>query len=242
MRNIRVRTVAVAATALLAGLSLTACQNDDGTAASSSNAPSAGGANSPAPGAKSPSADQKTPPSGDATGASAGGGKGSSGSSGSGKSSGGSSASGGSKDAGPTSLACTGSNTKVKVDNISRPINHMMLSVTNTGSKACNAYHAPLLRFDDAQAVTQFMDGTKPQAVATLAPGETAYALIRLSAADGSGEHGQTAKRLTVHFAPASGSGSTGSSAALTLPANTHIDSSSAVSYWQTSFDDALAS
>lgn len=231
MRNTRIRTAAVAATALLATLSLTACQSDgDGKKAAvdrpATSAPT--GEQAPAdrakdPGAKTPAGSKDKP----GTSAEDGGGKTPAGRK-------------GSAESGPVMTACTGANSKVTVTKVSRPLNHLLLTVTNTGSTACNAYHAPLLRFDDAQAVTAIMAESKPQAVVTLAPGESAYASILLASADGSGEGGYPAKTLTVHFAPRSGSGSTGSSAALTLPADSYTDSSGAVSYWQSSMEDAL--
>lgn len=257
MRNARIRSTAIAATALLAALSLTACGSDDdvktsGVAASSPITPAtsvpAGGQSSlgatdqteqPA----SSGGNAKTGSSGTSGGtgktggsSTSGGSSGSSTSGGSGKNSGG----GGAKaDTGPVTTACTGGNATVKVTQVSRPINHLLLTVTNTGSKACNAYHAPLLRFDNAQSATQILEDSKPQAVVTLSPGQTAYAAIGLSAADGGNV--RTAKRLTVHFAPAAGSGSTGSPVGLALPAGTTIDDKAFVTYWQSDMSEALA-
>ncbi|MFD9222527.1 DUF4232 domain-containing protein [Streptomyces sp. NPDC060064] len=229
MRNARIRTTAVAATALLAALSLTACQSDD-------DAKNPGTSVSPTADRSKPAADPTSTPagSGKGNGGSSGGsaaGDGKSKDKGKGK---------GNSEPGPVTDACSGANSKVTVSKVTRPINHLLLTVTNTGSKACNAYHAPLLRFDDAQAVTQVMEDSRPQAVTTIAPGESAYASILLSSADGSGKHGYTAKRLTVHFAPRSGSGSTGTPVGLALPAGTYADSTTAVSYWQSSMEDAL--
>jgi uncharacterized protein DUF4232 len=220
------RKSAVAATALLAALSLTACQSaDDGGKKPSASAPStsapAAGKTEPTTDAKTPAADKtKQPPAGTKPTPK-----------GNGKTGDGT---------GPVTTACTGANTKVTVSKVSRPINHLLLTVTNTGSKACNAYHAPLLRFDDGQAATQIMDESKPQAVVTLAPRQSAYASILLASADGSGENGGTAKTLAVMFAPRDGSGSIGNPHVLTLPADTYIDDTAAVSYWQSSMSDAL--
>ncbi|MEU2259312.1 DUF4232 domain-containing protein [Streptomyces sp. NPDC019645] len=97
-----------------------------------------------------------------------------------------------------------------------------------------------MLRFDDEQSATRVIDDSKPQAVVTLAPGQAAHASITLSAADGSGSNGRTAKRLTVHFAPRDGNGSTGAPAELTLPAGTYKDDNAAVTYWQSDMADAL--
>jgi hypothetical protein len=84
------------------------------------------------------------------------------------------------------------------------------------------------------------MDESKPQAVVTIAPRQSAYASILLASADGSGENGGTAKTLAVMFAPRDGSGSIGNPHVLTLPAGTYIDDTAAVSYWQSSMSDAL--
>ncbi|MEW2081773.1 DUF4232 domain-containing protein [Streptomyces sp. NPDC005283] len=234
MRNARIRTTAVAATALLAALSLTACQSgDDGDADAKKSGAAAASTSTPSTGAK-PAPNPTNTPAGSDTRTGSGG-----------RSTGGGNNSGGKGTgkagySGPVTAACIGENTKVTVSKVSRPINHLLLTMTNTGSKACNAYHAPLLRFDDAQAVTQIMDSSKPQAVVTIAPGESAYASLLLEA-DASGENGQTVKKLTVHFAPRSGSGSTESAPdVLTLPAGTYADSNAAVSYWQSTMADAL--
>ncbi|MFF3402528.1 DUF4232 domain-containing protein [Streptomyces sp. NPDC002659] len=228
------RNTAVAATALLAALSLTACQSadDDGKKAGAS-APTT---SAPAADKTGPTTDAKTPaktPAGETAEQPATGTKPTS--AGKGKTGGGSGT-----DTGPVTTACTDANTKVTVTKVSRPINHLLLTVTNTGSKACNAYHAPLLRIDEGQAVTRIMDESKPQAVVTLSPRQSGYASILLSSADGSGENGRTAKTLGVLFAPRNGSGSIGSPHMLNFPANTYTDDSVAVSYWQSSMSDAL--
>ncbi|MCC3779015.1 DUF4232 domain-containing protein [Streptomyces sp. UNOB3_S3] len=137
-------------------------------------------------------------------------------------------------------VACTGANTKTTVNTISRPINHLALTVTNTGSTRCAVYGAPALLFDEAQAATQVVRESVPQSVVMLEPGHSAYAGIRLSSADGSGDHGRTARNLTVHFSDRSGEGSTGTPAHLTLPKGTYIDDSAAVTYWQSDFQDAI--
>ncbi|MFG2828497.1 DUF4232 domain-containing protein [Streptomyces sp. NPDC048434] len=128
MNTIRPRT-AIATVALVAGLSLTACQNDA------------------RPGAADPAASGKTANGGSQSTH--------------GGNSGGSSAPG----------ACTNANTKVVVSKVTRPVNHLLLTVTNTGSGTCDAYGAPVLRFDDEQAAVQLVEDSRPQAVVTLAAG-----------------------------------------------------------------------
>ncbi|MDT0448996.1 DUF4232 domain-containing protein [Streptomyces hesseae] len=137
-------------------------------------------------------------------------------------------------------VACSAANSKVTVNTISRPINHLALTVTNTGSKRCAVYSAPALRFDEDQSATQVVQDSVPQSVVMLEPGQSAYAGIRISSADGSGDHGRTARNLEVHFSNRSGDGSTGTPAHLTLPQGTYIDDSAAVTYWQSDLQDAI--
>jgi hypothetical protein len=117
----------------------------------------------------------------------------------------------------------------------------MLLTVTNTGTEPCNLPYYPVLRFDEMQWVPQAMPGTKPQAVPTLAPGESGYAGVRLAAADGSGSGGATGRRLTVGFQGGTPNSDGGPSATPALPAKgVYYDSSLAVTYWQSSMEDAL--
>ncbi|WP_249374832.1 DUF4232 domain-containing protein [Streptomyces sp. I05A-00742] len=135
--------------------------------------------------------------------------------------------------------ACSTATTKVTVQNVSRPVNHQLLTLTNTGRTACYAYSHPYLRFDEAHSVTGVVEDSKPQSVVTLAPGESAYAGIGLSAADSSGDNGRTARTLTVFLD--NGSGPAGTSAKVTLPKGTWIDDSAFVTYWQADPNDAIS-
>lgn len=245
MRTHLIRTSAVTATALIAALTLTACQSDGG-ARDEGAAPATS-----APAANKPVSEPTTEPAADPTrptppaagkpagnGGEAGGGGADRTDGGSGTSTGGST--GGSADPGVVVSAC-GADVRVAYSTVRRPINHALLTMTNTGSAPCNAYHAPLLRFDEAHAPTAVNADSRPQAVVTIAPGESAYASVLLSAADGSGSHGRTVTKLAVSFAPRGGSGATDAApAVLNLPAGTYTDSSTSVSHWQSSMDDAL--
>uniref|UniRef100_A0AAU2VTK2 DUF4232 domain-containing protein n=1 Tax=Streptomyces sp. NBC_00008 TaxID=2903610 RepID=A0AAU2VTK2_9ACTN len=254
MRSNRIRTTVIAATALLAALSLTACGGDnDGTSDNGKAAASVPASNSSAKQSQSPdaasqkdgtdadaAADGKT--GGTSTGTSNGtsnpdaeaakAGKTDKGSTGSPDQAGSSSK--------VTSDACTGGNTKTSVSKVTRPINHLLLTVTNTGTTTCNAYYAPKLRFDDAQAVFQILEDSKPQAVVTLNPGESAYASIGLTGEPGDGPAPRKATHLQVNFAGRSNVGSVGSPAQLNLPADTVWDDNGFVTYWQTEMSDAL--
>ncbi|MEU6349045.1 DUF4232 domain-containing protein [Streptomyces sp. NPDC047072] len=131
---------------------------------------------------------------------------------------------------------CTTATTKVTATQVARPLNHMLLTVTNRGSKNCDLVYYPAVDFGDAQSVPPVIEDSQPQAVVTLAPGESGYAGIILSAADGSGSDGRTAKTLDVWFNDNAGH------ATPSLPADgVYVDSSLQVTYWQYSMDDALA-
>ncbi|MFJ1811690.1 MULTISPECIES: DUF4232 domain-containing protein [unclassified Streptomyces] len=139
-------------------------------------------------------------------------------------------------------VLCNGSNTKVTAQPVTRPLNHMLLTVTNTGSRTCDLTYYPVLRFDEMQWVPQGAKETQPQAVTTLAPGESGYAGVLLSAADGSGDGGLTARKLTVAFQGYTPNSDGGASATPPLPAKgVYYDSSLAVTYWQRDMDDALS-
>ncbi|MFF2011643.1 DUF4232 domain-containing protein [Streptomyces sp. NPDC058195] len=228
------RTTTLAATALLAALSLTACNADDTVdngkkAGASVPAAADGGSTAPdtgkdtAQGAEDGKDTSNTPAEKTSSKSSAGGssaGKGSG--SGSGK-----------------SVTCTGANTKVTVTQVSRPINHLLLTATNTGSTPCYAYYAPALRFDDAQSAFPVLQDSKPQAVTTLAPGQSAYAAIGL-AGEPDGQEQHPSDHLTVYFMGRDNQGSVGSPAELTLPAGTTWADNGFVTYWQADMADAL--
>ncbi|PBC61977.1 hypothetical protein BKI49_20505 [Streptomyces sp. Tue6028] len=238
-RTTRTRLLA-ASTVALAALALSACDNGQGvrdegpSAASKSSAQPTGSSSTggSAPGSTSkPARSTGGTAGGMDGGTTAGGSGGASGSSG--KTSGGSTGDG--KAGGSTrNTACNGSNTKTTATEVTRPLNHMLLTVTNTGSKNCDLTGYPVARFGEAQAVPPVAEETHPQAVVTLTPGESGYAGVRLSAADGSGGNGYTAKTLVVGF-------DKGASARPALPAKgVYVDDKLLLTYWQQSLDDAL--
>ncbi|WP_030687544.1 DUF4232 domain-containing protein [Streptomyces sp. NRRL B-1347] len=136
-------------------------------------------------------------------------------------------------------VACSSANTKVTVKQVDRPINHLLLTAKNTGTKTCYAYNAPYLRFDDAQSATHVIEDSKPQSVVTLKPGQSAYAAIGTSSAEG--QDGYDAKKLGVLFANRAANGSVGSTTHPKLPGGSvYVDSSAFVTYWQSTAADAL--
>ncbi|MGQ4724106.1 DUF4232 domain-containing protein [Streptomyces tunisiensis] len=250
MRTSRLQLLAAAGVAVVS-LALTACQDgtgtrDEGASASQPGASTPSDASSQAPeesasgsGGNASTANGSTGPGGDTAGS----GESGSGSGGGGKgpSAGKGSAPGGSDDAPATFNPCNGSNTSVSAAPVSRPVNHMLITVKNTGSKNCDLTYYPVLRFDEMQWVPQPVEESKPQAVVTLAPGESAYAGVLLSAADGSGSGGATGKKLAVGFQGRTPNSDGGPAAIPSLPAaGVYYDSSLTVTYWQSSADDAL--
>ncbi|MFJ5261713.1 DUF4232 domain-containing protein [Streptomyces sp. NPDC088387] len=142
----------------------------------------------------------------------------------------------------PENLAtCNGANTRTTAQPVSRPLNHMLLTVTNTGSKPCALLYYPVLRFDEMQWVPQPIEDSKPQAVPTLNPGESGYAGVRLSSGDGSGTGGTTGRKLTVAFQGRTPNSTGGPSATPPLPAKgVYYDSVLSVTYWQQERESAL--
>ncbi|MET9047992.1 DUF4232 domain-containing protein [Streptomyces sp. NPDC004362] len=245
LRTTRPRTALLATTtAALAALALTACQSgmgtqDEGKASSTPTVSSA--VHSPAAqntgssqtgsgsGSSTTQGSDATSHTGKGTGAgSAGSGSGS----GSGKGSGTTTAS---------PVLCNGANTRVTAQEVSRPVDHMLITATNTGSRPCALTYYPFLRFDEMQWAPGAFEESRPQAVTTLAPGESGYAGVRLSAADGSGENGTTGHNLTVLFQGRTPRSDAGPTADVKLPAKgVHYDSELTATYWQTTAADAL--
>ncbi|WP_320781381.1 DUF4232 domain-containing protein [Streptomyces sp. CRN 30] len=134
---------------------------------------------------------------------------------------------------------CSSSNTRVTVQEVSRPLNHMLVTVTNKGSKLCDLPYYPYVRFGQVQWAPQIAESTKPQAVVTLAPGESGYAGVMLASADGSGENGETAKKVSIGFQDLNGDGA--GSTTVNLPGDgVYFDSTLRVTYWQQTLENAL--
>jgi hypothetical protein len=139
-------------------------------------------------------------------------------------------------------ISCNGTNTTVTAKPVPRPLNHMLITVKNTGSKTCDLTYYPMLRFDEMQWAPQPIEESKPQAVTTLAPGESGYAGVVLSAADGSGSGGTTGRELTVGFQGRTPHSSGGPSALPKLPSEgVYYDSSLTVTYWLHDMEQALS-
>ncbi|MFE9092641.1 DUF4232 domain-containing protein [Streptomyces sp. NPDC007264] len=238
LRTSRTRLVGAAATLVLATLSLTACSNGTGVhdeGASAATTPAANSSSGPSPSSTSSSGSASRSDS-----ASSGAGT----AAGTARPAADASAASASKPSVPSGkrpVTCEASNTKTVAAPLNRPVNHLLLTVTNTGGRSCYLYGYPAVRFGDAQAVPPVIEDSQPQAVVTLEPGESGYASVNLSAADGSGSHGHTVHSLTVYFRGRSGNESVGAGAHPSLPAaGVYVDDSLKVTYWQQSMDDAI--
>ncbi|MDO0926638.1 DUF4232 domain-containing protein [Streptomyces sp. TG1A-8] len=234
------RTRLLAAAALTAAaLTLTACGDGEGVhdeGVPAGSAPTASAAPSPEAGGGTSTGTERVRPAG-RTSDPAGGAAGSNGTKGSRLPSGSAdTGSAGSAEPVSASTPCSGTSTRMTATEVSRPLNHLLLTVTNTGSRSCDLTGYPAVRFDEAQSVPPAFEDSKPQAVVTLAPGESGYAGVLLAAADGSGSHGYTARSLAVFFDGGAGV------AHPSLPAKgVYVDDSIGVSYWQSTLSDALA-
>ncbi|WP_431998810.1 DUF4232 domain-containing protein [Streptomyces fungicidicus] len=243
MRTSRIRLLA-ATGATLAALALTACEDGTGTedegAGSTSRPTATATTDTPSDTGKDDSASSDPTAAGGGSQEAGGGGK-DTGSGGKGGNTDDGKTDEGADDGPQTRVACNGSNTTVTARPVSRPLNHMLITVKNTGTGPCDLTYYPVLRFDEMQWVPQPIEETKPQAVVGIDPGESAYAGVLLSAADGSGDGGTTGHKLAVGFQGRTPNSSGGPSAIPSLPAKgVYYDSTLAVSYWQQSMDDAL--
>ncbi|MEV0982450.1 DUF4232 domain-containing protein [Streptomyces sp. NPDC049915] len=245
-RTARTRLFA-ATTVALAALALTACEGGTSDSGAGHPAPSTPAAATPSTGtggaddSASPAA--PTGSDGSTRSGSSGGTHGSGGThSGGSKGSGGAQVSAGSKGTGTSAGGgsapdaappgkCSAATVRITATEMTRPINHLLLTATNTGKKTCLLPSYPPARFGEAQSVPPVAEDTKPQSLTGLAPGESGYAAVRLSAGDGSAAHGHTVHSLTVPFED-------GSIATVSLPATgVYVDDSLTVTYWQAALD-----
>ncbi|MBL1067460.1 DUF4232 domain-containing protein [Streptomyces sp. 7-21] len=138
--------------------------------------------------------------------------------------------------------ACTPGMVTITAESVSRPVNHMLLTATNTSDEPCSLYEYPLvaLSSDPEAPLPEPIEESKPQAVVTLQPGEAGYAVVGSSSADGSGS-GQTTDYMNVTLIDDSGTG-TGEAVELDVPGGeVYVEPGNAyVSYWLSDPEDAL--
>ncbi|GGR34662.1 DUF4232 domain-containing protein [Streptomyces netropsis] len=233
--SVRRPRLLAAVSVAIAALALTACENGGGVreeGAASQPAQPSEPSQPTAPGSPAPKPDGTAGPK-------APGEKGTSGTSGTSTGKGGGRASAPAADADPNAPAnrvpCTADNTEVVATPVSRPLNHMLLTITNTGSKMCDLKGYPIVKFEGAQSVPPVIEASKPQAVTSLAPGKKGYAAVILSAGDGSGGEGRTAQSLEIGF-----QGSDKMAEAALQAKGVHVDDSLRVTYWLATAADAL--
>ncbi|GGU50747.1 DUF4232 domain-containing protein [Streptomyces daghestanicus] len=129
---------------------------------------------------------------------------------------------------------CSAEDVEITATEVPRPINHLLLTATNTGAKTCALPAYPAARFGEAQSVPPVVETSKPQSLTMLEPGGSGYAGVLLSAGDGSAGNGSTVTSLTVPF-------DDGSVATVGLPADgVYVDDSLKVTYWLTDRSTAL--
>ncbi|MFE0804734.1 DUF4232 domain-containing protein [Streptomyces sp. NPDC058812] len=237
-RTTRRTRLFAATTVALAALALTACEgdgSDTGAPAGSSSVP-AGEQAKPSTGGGDATRSDSSGSDSSGSGSSDSGSS-DSGSSGSGSNTGasntGASDSGG-QDDGDMPGKCSASDVKITATKVSRPLNHLLLTATNSGSKTCMLPPYPAARFGEAQSVPPVAEATKPQSLTGVEPGKSGYAGVVLSSGDGSGENGYETNTLTIPFED-------GSIATVALPSGgVYVDTALTVTYWQTSMDGAL--
>ncbi|MCX5384891.1 DUF4232 domain-containing protein [Streptomyces sp. NBC_00083] len=232
------RIAAAATSTLVAALALTACGGDGSDGSTSAEKPAASTpVDTPATPGQTPAGDSKGSGTGTGSGKSAGSSSGGHTGSGSGS---GSAANPGGKSAkkpsggGSSDASCTGATVKLTATPVTRPINHVLLTVTNTGSTRCNAYYAPSVAFfGDQQSPVAVDKDTIPQAVVSLSPGASAYAMVRTQGED-DGSKPRNSTRVSVYFQGKDDNGSTGSAAHASLTKSIAVvESQAMVTYWQ---------
>ncbi|REK89214.1 DUF4232 domain-containing protein, partial [Streptomyces inhibens] len=144
--------------------------------------------------------------------------------------------------AGIRHTACDAAKIRIVAQPLKEPVNHLLLVATNTSGARCDLYFSPNLRFDEAQSPLAELPDSKPQAVVTLSPGESGYAGVLTSSADGSGSNGRKMTALSVSLQGRDSKGSIGGSANVAIPGGSvYVDDSAWVTYWQSDASDATA-
>ncbi|NUP49731.1 MAG: DUF4232 domain-containing protein [Catenulispora sp.] len=131
---------------------------------------------------------------------------------------------------------------KLSVAPVREPINHVLITATNTSQSRCRMNSYPYLRYDpDQQAPVPPADATKPATAVVLAPGASAYAGMMTSAADGSGKFGKDRPTIELQLAAVDGGSEPGSPSTVPMPKGSqYVDDSAVVTYWVTDQQTAL--
>ncbi|MET9616844.1 DUF4232 domain-containing protein [Kitasatospora indigofera] len=135
---------------------------------------------------------------------------------------------------GDLSLAATNEDDK------GRPVRHLLLTLTNVGTRKCTVHNYPYVQMGaDAHAPVAVIEDSDPKALATLAPGEKAYAALLVS-----GGHRDTYEARYVSLSlqgPRLGS-HVGESIRAEMPGidTLTVDDGGRVTYWMTASGLAL--
>ncbi|GAB2887814.1 DUF4232 domain-containing protein [Streptomyces mayteni] len=134
-------------------------------------------------------------------------------------------------------IPCADQNTQVTVSPVERPINHLLLTVTNTGDEVCDAISYPLVQFEYSVGTLPVVEDSVPQAVVSLQPGDSAYAGVITSSADSA--EGFDSPSMTLTFMDLNGN-AVGEAVYPDLPGGEVFVGDASVTYWQTEMDAAL--
>lgn len=137
---------------------------------------------------------------------------------------------------------CSTDMLKLTIQPLHEPVNHVMISATNTSKLPCHLNKYPLLRTYQSQpSPIGAAEASKPASAILLAPGATAYAGLMTSAGDGSGSNGKNVAALILQLQPGSaGSGGVGRPASVPMPPGaTYVDSAAVVTYWESDIQSA---
>ncbi|WLW57234.1 DUF4232 domain-containing protein [Streptomyces sp. YU58] len=138
---------------------------------------------------------------------------------------------------------CATGSLKFAIKKVKNPVDHVLITATNTGSKACHLYSYPALRIsENSQAVTARVGESKPGTVVTLDRGATGYAGLITASADRNSETKVTTPSIGLSlFGP--DEGPTGSAVDVPVPGGSlYVEEDNAqVTYWQDNPGDALA-
>ncbi|WP_327319144.1 DUF4232 domain-containing protein [Streptomyces sp. NBC_01235] len=123
-------------------------------------------------------------------------------------------------------------------DKQGEPVRHLLLTVQNAGDKKCNVYHYPYVKIGNAQAPTPVIKDSDPKALATLAPGEEAYAALLVA---GGARDEYEAKSITLTLHGSKLGSKAGAPVDVPMPVDKlYADDGQLVTYWTTASGYAL--
>lgn len=140
---------------------------------------------------------------------------------------------------------CTTSSLKFAIKEVKSPLNHVLFTAANTGSKPCRIYRYPALRLsENSQVEATRLGQSQPQAVVTLDPGATAYAGLITASVDRNSQTKVTTSSigLSLH-GPDAGDLSTENGVDVPVPGGSlYVEEDNAqVTFWQDNVSEALA-